>query len=464
MNQESLYLKLPIYLQNLACSIEGWRIQRTRFNRSFLDTLQKVESRARWSSDQIHSYRNERLVAFIYHCYNTVPFYNKRFKELHLHPEDFSSLDDLPKLPIMTKQEVQDNYCDLVSSAIPKYQHIVAHTSGTTGGGLRFATTMVSIQEQWAVWSRYRRWHGVQLDTWCGYFGGRSIVPLAQINPPFWRYNYPGKQIFFSAYHMSPSNLDAYASELSRKQPSWLHGYPSLLALLASHIIEKNIHLGYRIQCVSIGAENLLPHQAELIEKAFGVRPKQHYGMAEAIANFSECEYGRLHVDEDFSATEFIPDLSGSGCKIIGTNFTNLATPLLRYDVQDLATVVDEVCPCGRTGRIVGCVDGRVEDYVILKSGARLGRMDHVFKDLVNIREAQIHQKDPGKITVRVVRGEHFGDQDELRLFQEMRKRVGEDTEVNINYVKQLERSRTGKLRFVVSELKNAQIRLNTSE
>src|SRR6266446_6369739 len=233
-DRESFYLQLPIPLQHLACSVEGGRVRRSRFGRGFQKLLQEVEGRAFWSLERINTYRDERLRAFVHHCYHTVPFYRRHFQALKLAPEDIRTLDDLQKLPILTKQDVQDNYPDLVSEAVPKNQQIITHTSGTTGGGLRFATTLAASQKQWAIWWRYRRWHGLQQGTWCGSFGGRSVVPISQNRPPFWRYNYPGKQILFSAYHMSPENLDAYVCELRYRQPPWLHGYPSLLALVAA--------------------------------------------------------------------------------------------------------------------------------------------------------------------------------------------------------------------------------------
>jgi phenylacetate-CoA ligase len=256
---------------------------------------------------------------------------------------------------------------------------------------------------------------------------------------------------------MSPSNLPAYVDELRKRRPPWLHGYPSLLALLAAYIVESNSDLGYNVRWVTIGAENLLPQQAQVIERAFGVKPLQHYGLTEGVANISECELGSLHVDEDFAPVEFIP-LDGEDneglYRIVGTNVSNPATPLIRYESQDLATLrADPSCGCGRPGRLVSRVDGRLEDYVVLRNGARIGRMDHIFKDMVNIVEAQIHQKIPGELTIRVVRGENFGDADEHALRRETAKRVGDDTAVKIEYVTRLPRSSTGKLRFVVSEI-----------
>jgi phenylacetate-CoA ligase len=283
-------------------------------------------------------------------------------------------------------------------------------------------------------------------------------VPLVQRKPPFWRYNSPGRQILFSAYHMSPDNLAAYVTELRQKRPPWLHGYPSVLALMAAFMVDKNIDCGYSVRWITTGAENLLPQQAAAIERAFGVRPVQHYGMAEAVANASECEQGRLHVDEDFAAVEFLPNDSSDSCRVVGTNFTNPATPLLRYEVQDLAVPAIEICPCGRAGRVVTRLDGRKEDYVVLKNGARLGRMDHIFKDAVHIREAQIYQRQQGEITIRIVRSNQYTREDEVQLLNEMQKRVGELADISFEYVEKLERSATGKLRLIISEIPEGQV------
>ena len=172
------------------------------------------------------------------------------------------------------------------------------------------------------------------------------------------------------------------------------------------------------------------------------------------MANISECEYGSLHVDEDFAAVEFVPNHDGIGYRIIGTNFTNFAIPLLRYDTQDVVTLCSKTCLCGHPGRLIESIDGRKEDYVVLKNGVCLGRMDHIFKDLTHIREAQIYQKRPGEMIIRVVRGVKYSKYDEKRLMQEVRKRVGNYADILIEYKEKLERSRTGKLRFVVSEIK----------
>ncbi len=385
MKGENIYPYLPVFAQNAACSLYGWRVYRQRYGGDFPQMLQNAEKRSSWIHEEICDYRNKRIAAFIRHCFETVPYYKNLLKYKGIEKGDINKLEDLKLLPIINKKTVQNRYSEFLSQVVPYKNCIIGHTSGTTGGGLRFAQTLEAIQEQWAVWWRYRSWHGIDFNTWCGYFGGRSIVPLSQKKPPFWRYNVPGKQILYSGYHMNNANMQYYVNHLRIKKPPWVHGYPSLLSLLGSYLLNQGEDLGYQVQWVTIGAENLLPNQKTIIEKAFGVTPRQHYGMAEKAANISECPHGRLHVDEDLAAIEFLPNKDGNGYKIIGTNYTNLATPLVRYEVGDVAEVSNETCPCGRPGRIVKSIDGRNEDYVTLKNGTKIGRMDHVFKDLINI-------------------------------------------------------------------------------
>lgn len=458
MNREQVYLNSPIFLQNMMCSLEGWRIQRTRFGPGFQTELRLSEQRIEWGEDRFHEYRDERVAAYVAYCAREVPYYRSLMADSGINPAEIRSLNDLKQLPILTKDDVKNQYESFLSGAVQPKDRLSAHTSGTTGAGLKFATTMAATQQQWANWWRYRRWHGIDLDTECGYFAGRSIVPVSQLSPPFWRTNRPGRQILFSGYHMNSHNLPHYISELRRRRPPWLHGYPSLLTLVAGHILEENDSLDYQVKWITLGAENLLVQQADLIEQAFGVRPRQHYGMAEAVANISECRDGRLHVDEDFSAVEFVPVGDGESHRVVGTNFTNGALPLLRYDTEDLVTLNNEACACGHPGRTVHAIDGRQEDYIILGNGVRLGRLDHIFKDLVHIREAQIYQKEPGRIAIRIVKGEHFGGTDEAALLRESRQRLGEDMDIDIQYVETLSRTRSGKLRFVISDIKAGQL------
>jgi phenylacetate-coenzyme A ligase PaaK-like adenylate-forming protein len=458
IDREAIYLRLPVFLQNILVSLEGHRIKRRRYGKGFDECFERVKTVSVLDPEALHDFRTRRLRDFLEHAKRS-PFWSKSFKEHSLDLDSTDLFSELNKLPILTKDIVKKYQRDILCPGIPDNDIISCHTSGTTGSGLVFSSTGSAEREQWAVWWRYRDWHGISSDTWCGYFGGRSLVPLKNQHPPFWRINRAGKQVMFSAYHLKRETAKAYLDALRDYSIEWLHGYPSSLSLLATYMLEQNLPRISSIKVITTGAESLLPHQRATIKRAFSTPVFQHYGQAEGVANISECEEGRLHVDEDFSFVEFIP-IAGDGrqFKIVGTNWTNSAFPLVRYDTGDIATLGSTACDCGRPGRIIEEIDGRKEDFLVLPDGAMIGRLDHIFKDLVHIREAQIYQKDPGGVVFRVVKGARYDkEKEEDKLLTEARKRLGEEITIDIEYMNAIPRTVSGKLRFVVSDVESGQ-------
>lgn len=448
MDKMMIYNALPIWGQNLACYVEGRRIVRTRYGEKFRKALLEYEKRDAWSYEQLCEYRDKHIRKMIKHCFDTVPYYHKLFHEGGVAPEHIRTIDDLKKLPVLNKEIVNKAPEMFLSKAIPKKELITAHTSGTTGAGFIFKTTQQAQCEQWAVWWRYRRRLGIKLGTLSANFGTRFIVPVNQTEPPFWRYNKPCNQIYFSAFHEKPEYLKYYIHEIISKQITWIHGYPSLLSELANEIIREDIDLKNQVKFVTIGAENLLEHQAAVLERAFGVHVYQHYGMSEGVANFSEYPSKEIRVDEDFAAVEFIEEEGRT--KIIGTSLTNYAMPLLRWETKDLAEVKED----SGKGRIITSIDGRIEDYISLPNGRKIGKLDHVFKDAVHLKEVQIKQDRDYKLHVLIIPRD-CNYQRDIELATELfRKTVGTDIEICFEIVSQLEKSKSGKLRFIISDIK----------
>lgn len=440
MNSEKIYSYLPLFLQNIALRIKSSRIKKVRYSPEFHSLLDEYNSMTFYSEKEIRAFRDKRLEDFFKLISGNSFYKNSAMK----------SFDDFHKLKILKKADVKENTGLILNEN--GYHTIDAHTSGTTGSGLIFKTSLRALQEQFAVWWRYRMWHGIEFGLLCGYFGGRRIVPVREKKPPYYRMAPALNELMFSGYHLNEKTAEDYVRGLNKYRPQWLHGYPSMIALLASYILDQNLKLDSEIKWVTIGTENLMPHQSNIIEKAFGVKPLQHYGQAEGAANISECPEGNLHVDEDYSYVEF-EKLDGNQFKIVGTNFTNPVFPLLRYDTGDVVTITGKTCGCGRPGRVVDEIDGRSEDYIILKDGTKVGRLDHIFKDMVNIGEAQIVQKQKGKIEVRAVKLKNYSLRDEVLLLNDLRSYLN-DIEVDIVYVDRIEKTKNNKLRFVVSEMK----------
>lgn len=312
-----VYNHLPVFAQNIAFSAAGARIQGTRYGAGFHRMLEEFESHEGWSRDQLCEWRDGRLRELIDHAYRTVPYYRSVMDEGGIDPASIKSADDLKRLPLLTKDMVKADPASFVSSEAKSMNVLHVHTSGTTGSGFRFDSTVECQQAQFACFWRYYRQHGLSLDTWQVQFSSRNAVPQRASKPPFWRIDKPGKRYYMSAFHESPTNLKHYHDVIAEKRFEWISGYPSLMTLLAQWMNERDLRFDF-VKAVTCGAENLLEHQADAMERAFGVRPVQTYGQTENVAIFSQQPDGRILVDEDFSAVEFLPleDAAGGGGRL----------------------------------------------------------------------------------------------------------------------------------------------------
>ncbi len=453
---EDIYNHVPICFQNGALSAYGLHTRLTRYNRTFFRQLEGLRARDLWSPDQTVAHRDDRIRRFVRYCADTVPYYRDLFCGLRIDPRDISGLDALSQLPILDRSTVRERWREFVSDAFPAKARREKFTSGTTGAGLRYVSTLASTREQWAVWWRFRYAHGIEFGTECAMFRSALLVPLDRTEPPFWRRNHAANETYFSGNHMSPRYLPFYIEELNRRRPPWIYGFGSTVTTLASFILETGKALDYPVRWVTLGSEQVYPHQIEKIEAAFGVRPLQIYGMTEAVANISEAPDGKLYVDEDFAAVEFLPTDDAGVCDIIGTNLSNPIFPLVRYRVGDLAAPTGNRGANGR--RIVSRLEGRSDDYIIRPDGSRLGRLDILFRRMVNIREAQIFQKHAGEVRLRVAKGKGYSVSDEAALLSVAHKHIGHDMDISVEYVDAIERTPSGKLRHVRSELADGQL------
>ena len=448
MNWEKLYEIMPVFLQNIACNVRGIKINRTRYNDDFKKMLHEFLERKSWSYDDICSYRDERLRKIILHCYETVPYYRNMFRSLNIYPDEIRDIKDLELLPIISKKEINKNPQDFISSKAGDYQCIASHTSGSTGAGFKFVTTMESLHSQWAAYWRLYLRSGINFSLKQGTFSGQMIVPVKQKKPPYWRYINSQNRVYFSAYHENEKNLSYYYDELKRSGIEWISGYPSLISLLADYIVRNNLP-NPGVKFVTTCAENLYGFQETSIRNAFrGAKFGQVYGQAENVAIITQQSNGDMFIDEDGAAVELVPNEYGSW-DIIGTNLYNYAMPLVRYQTCDTAAYVTD----SSQRRKIVSLDGRKEDYICLPNGKKLGRIDYAFKDAMHIVESQIYQKKDYSVVIRVVLGAADGRKEAEKAREWLRAATGNSISISINYVDFIEKTNTHKLRYVVSEI-----------
>ncbi len=376
-----IYNRSPIWLQNLACTMRGRQIMRTRYDAEFREILAFLNESQFWPLDQLQAYQDEQLEKLIRHAYDTVPYYRRVMDERKLSPADIRTAEDLNKLPVLTKDIVRREGVNMHSKGFPARQVVHMHTSGTTGAGLQFGVSARAIHYQWATWWRHHQRFGMDIGQPYANFSGQLVVPMEQRTPPFWRENRAMRQTYLSLYHMTPENMGHYVDMLESREFSFYAGYPSGVYLLADYLRSVNHKLTNPPKIITTGAESLMPFQIKAYQDWIGAPATEHYGLAEGSANMAHCEERNYHVDMEFCILETEP-VPGSGpgvCRIIGTGLHNYAQPFIRYDTGDMATFSAEPCPCGRQSPIATYIDGRVESFVFTPDGRRIVRLDHCF-------------------------------------------------------------------------------------
>ncbi|MEE2679557.1 MAG: hypothetical protein VX546_13330 [Myxococcota bacterium] len=453
----ALYPRLPVVAQNWACTVGGWMRYRQRFTEHFHRTLNEWEQTAEWSHEQLRELQRRRLDKLVTRAREHVPYYRDLPPPSERPDTDEAIRETLSTIPPLEKRAYRDQPSAFVSRLVPRTQLLAGQTSGTTGTALPLWYSAKTLAEEYATVWRMRRRLGVDIRDPQLSFNGQIIVPFAQTQPPFWRTNHYTDQTLFSIYHMTPANLKLYVDAVHAGKARYVQGYPSSIHLVARALLEQNrpVPPG-RLAGIFTSSESLLAFQRETIEKAFGAPILDRYGVSEFAVSMTECEAHRLHVDMEYCIVEVETtedtDEYETGALLI-TALAHDATPLFRYRIGDVGTRAKTPCPCGRAGDSFFEVDGRIEDYILTPDGRLVGRMDHVFKDQLDVAEAQILQDEPDSLLVLMVPRSEYTDASGRRIVRQIRSRVGEEIQVRIELVNSIPREPNGKFRAVKSEV-----------
>ena len=452
---EQIYPRLPVFLQNAACWCYGKKEARLRFGPAFERHLQQLVDSDKWSASEIEAYQDERLRALIRHAYANVPFYRERWKQLKIAPDDIRGRSDLPKLPVVTKEDIREHTDRFVAQNIPRSELLSRHTSGTTGKALHFYMTRDAVAFQWAVWWRHRMRFGVSPGTWHANFTGQRVVPITQRTPPYWRWNRPMRQVLINMQSLAPDKIASIVELLNSRHFEFYAGYPSFIHMLALNALDAGLSLSAPPRVIFTGAENMFDFQRRDIQAFTGASLSDHYGSTEACCNASRCPEFVYHEDFEFCVMEGIEQTAGDPAKnIVCTGFAGDAFPFIRYEVGDTAVWQEgKSCACGRKSAVLQRVEGRTDDYVVTPEGARIARLDYLFKDALNVKEAQIVQERLGEIRLLLVCRDAYGTKDEMEIRRDIKSWLSPSLEVRFEYVKEVPRGPNGKFRAVLSKI-----------
>ncbi len=454
-----LYDTLPVPAQNLACTWAGYRKHSARFTRHFHRVLSEWERSRDDPEEALLARQWERLRRLVDRARAYTTFYGD-LPPASTHPEPREAIrETLASIAPLEKEQYRENPEHFLARDIPRRRLFPAETSGTTGTALPLWHTLETLAEEYATVWRMRRSTGVELSDPHLTLGGRIIVPFRQETPPFWRVNRYSRQTLFSIYHLAPENLRHYVGAIHETPARYVEGYPSSLYLVARALLDAGRPLpAGHMAAVFASSESLLAFHRDSIEQAFGAPLRDRYGTSEFAVSMTGCEVDNLHVDSEFCVVEVEPVEETEAYvrgPLIVTGLANDATCFLRYRIGDTGTKLKTPCPCGRPGEVFEAIDGRDDDYVVTRDGRRIGRLDHIFKQQLDVGEAQILQDHEQAVTFLIVPRPSYDDASQKKLMREIRARLGGEIHVKIRLVERIERGPGGKFRAVISQVGN---------
>jgi len=442
----------PLLVRRLTYPYFQWRM-----GRRVEERVAELE-RSQWEApDRLRQVQWAKLRKLLVHAAARVPYYRTLFRDLDLRIEEMQAPEDLARIPLLTKHAVRDRGAQLVAEGAVRLSR--RRTSGSTGIPLQTFIDAPCWEWWLAAERRSRRWWGVEVGDRDALLttsrsGGRGRLK---------RYHLLNEGVF-TALDLSDQAMGELYRRLVRFRPTFLRGFPTMLAQFAQFILGRyGSAEGLRLKAAFTTAEVLYPDQRSVIAAAFQCPVVNEYGSSENWLVAAECPHGRMHVMAENVYVEARPvGANGRGpSEIILTDLNNYGMPFIRYAIGDLGAPLGEHCPCGRGLPLLDLKGGRTADLAVTPEGRYLDEsvFCRIFEEIGpgRVRQFRIIQEALGRFTV-LVAADRDGGLTEI-VGADFRRILGPGVLVDVRIVPEIPRESSGKLRRFVSRLQHPLVR-----
>jgi phenylacetate-CoA ligase len=360
--------------------------------------------------EQILAFQTRRLRALVRHASRRVPYYRRLFEQAGLRPDDIRSLDDLKRIPITSRADLQRlTPGDALAEGADPEKLILHSTSGTSGEPLRvrrayfeeYLLKAFRLREQLAV--------GMRLTD------RRAIFGLAR--RPEGLERVPGGRPFYLRLGLVRYELvhcllpaEEILARLRVLEPDILGGFGGSVAWIAGSMTEKD-RVSIRPRLVLTGGETLTPEMRQQISQRFGVPIFDFYGSHECNLLASECPRGgRYHVTEWSVILEVLRDGRPAGPgeegEVVATALHSYTMPFIRCRLNDLATLGETPCSCGAPVSTLSGILGRTIEQFVLPDGKLIHPYALVLPLMAEapwLRRYQIVQDRADRVLVKII-------------------------------------------------------------
>ena len=456
------------------------------FNRRGILSRYDALCKSEWyEPERLLDLQFQKLKKVIAYAYERVPFYTERFRAIGLVPEDIASLEDLKRIPPLSRQEVIDHRQAMVDSALgesvavadqskrgpgepiplaPFRRHkLVRNTSsGSTGAPTVFYEDGSRTALNWTLELRLKSWFGlapgaregrmVRLST--DYMPKSRIIRLR---------NRLWNQLIIPGVNLTDEDYAVCAEKLAAFRPKSLWGFTSALAGLADYVRRNGIDPSpWGIRLITGWAAPVYEHERKILEEVFSCSVSNIYSAREVGHMAGQCHQGSYHINQEHFLVER-NEHTGNGAEgevgeILVTPLDVSVMPFIRYRMGDIGRVAESTCSCGRKLPVLQEFLGRTGEIFRTRDG-RMISPNFWCRTFMNVKVSNavmrfqvIYMRDDF-MKIKIVKNTNYTEATERILRDHLVKNFPRDMAFEFAYVPEISPQVSGKYQMVVNEM-----------
>jgi phenylacetate-CoA ligase len=406
----------------------------------------------------------EQIKKLVTYAYENVEYYRDLFTSADFNPYNFSKIDDIKKIPYLTKDIIRKNPERLISKTFPKKYLKESKTGGSTGTPLSFyldkrTSSPVEMAYLENMWRRI----GYKLYDKCIVMRGEILDNIIE-GKKYWKMNFSINWLSMSTFHLTADTFPIYMEKIMNYRPKFIIAYPSVAYVLAYYMKTNNIKPLSSLKAIICSSETLYNWQRKFIQEVCKVRIYSYYGLSEKCCIASECSNSSLYTFYPlYGFTELINN-KDEWCtqenekgEIVATGFNNYASPFIRYRTGDIGLFTKKKCNEANEWFTIKRIEGRMQDYLIDKFQNKI-TFTNSDVPLMCVKEKinayQYVQNTKGKVSLNISVISTLSN-NEIQDIKRTFHNYYHNFDININIVDNIPVTKSGKFKYLIQNIPN---------
>jgi len=433
-------------------------LQESLLNRPTFSYLQALEDSQWLSRAELEALQLQKLQALLISAQQHSPWHAERIANAGMNV-DAISFEELRKLPLMTRADVQQHGQEMVWPEVPggAYRYT---TGGSSGSPLIFNFGRSRQASDAAGRIRARRWWGVNVGEPELYLWG-APVELNKTDKIKMIRDRLLNQLVLNAFEMSPDNMSTYLTMIQKFKPKCIYGYASSLALLASYALQNNRQLSLpALKVVCTTGEPLYPEQRQLISEFFKVPVANEFGSRDAGFIAHANSHQQMLVLSESNILEVLdadghPVKPGEMGEAVITGLCSEAQPFIRYRTGDMVKLSVETDKDGRGLHVLDEIVGRSTDFIVHQNGSIVHALAaiYVLRETLGVEQFKIIQQAINEFEILIVCNVFWNSASLTVIEDKFKGRFGSACKIHVQLVTKIPTEASGKTRQVVSKV-----------